>query len=99
MKELIRGKFDLPLTNWVLGQETWDILYDTVVDGRLVKERIPLHPNCYNLAKVDEICLFYIRLVPNLNNNGEWEEMAILEQKQPNQEIFDKIIKKFIQKK
>lgn len=98
MKELIKGKYDLPLTNWELGKETWYIVYDTIVNEVIVQERIPLHPNCYNSARVDEPCLFYIRLVPNLHNNGEWENMGIIEQKLPNQEIFDKIIKKFNQK-
>lgn len=74
----LKGKFDLPNTNWDIADLTWDVVYRTTENGIIVVKRIALHPNQYSLAKVDKECEFYIKSCPNLHNGGEFEDMAIV---------------------
>ncbi len=77
--ELIKGKYDLPETEWVIDNIEWEVVYDVVENGKTITKRLMLHPNQRNLARVDEPCTFRIKSVPNLHNGGEWEDMAIVE--------------------
>ena len=77
-RELIRGKYDLPETEWLVDNIKWEVVYDVVEDGKPITKRVMLHPNQHNLARVDETCTFHIQSVPNLHNGGEWEDMAIV---------------------
>ena len=74
----LKGKFDLPNTNWDISELTWDIVYQTIENGIIITKRVALHPNQYSLAKVDKECEFYIRSCPNLHNGGEFEDMAVV---------------------
>ncbi len=78
-KELYRGKYDLPETEWLVDNIRWEVVYDVVENGKPITKRVLLHPNQHNLARVDEPCTFHIKSVPNLHNGGEWEDMAIIE--------------------
>ncbi len=78
-KELYRGKYDLPETEWLVDNIKWEVVYDVVENGKPITKRVMLHPNQHNLARVDEPCTFHIKSVPNLHNGGEWEDMAIVE--------------------
>jgi len=74
----LKGKFDLPKTNWDISELTWDVVYQTIENGIIIIKRVPLHPNQYSLAKVDKECEFNIRSCPNLHNGGEFEDMAVV---------------------
>lgn len=95
MKELNRGKYELPL-KWSIDNAKWIIIYDVVENGETLTKQIPLHPNCYNDAKVGEVCTFYIHNCPNLHNNGEMEDFAIVGNTSLsiNEHIFSQIIGK-----
>lgn len=84
-----RGKYDLTQENWVLGEEKWDIVYETYEDNKIVNKRIPLDPKNYHLAKVDEKCLFHIHVINGIEtavvNNVE---MTI------NSHLFENIMEK-----
>lgn len=77
MKELQRGKYELPPT-WSIDNPEWIIEYDTIEKGKAVTKQLPLHPNCTKDAKVGEPVTFYIQNAPNLQNGGEWEEFAVV---------------------
>lgn len=75
----INGKYDLTNKNWDIGNIMWDIVYqEPNEDGILVSKRLPLHINGYDDAVVDKECIFSIVNVPNIKNNSEWEDMAVV---------------------
>lgn len=95
MKELQRGKYELP-SNWSLENVEWIVEYDTIEKGKAVTKTLPLHPNCYNKAKVGEPCTFHIETAPNLRIGGEWEDFAVVGETNPqlNQHMFEQIMAK-----
>lgn len=95
MKELQRGKYELP-SNWSIEDVEWIVKYDTIEKGKAVTKTLPLHPNCYNKAKVGEPCTFHIENAQNLRNGGEWESFAVVGETnlQLNQHMFEQIMAK-----
>lgn len=95
MKELQRGKYELPST-WSIDNPKWVIEYDTIEKGKAVTKQLPLHPNCNKDAKVGETCTFYIQNAPNLHNGGEWEDFAVVGNTdlRVNAHIFEQIMAK-----
>ena len=96
MKELKRGKYELPPT-WSIDNPEWIIEYDTIENGKAVTKQLPLHPNCIKDAKVGEPVTFYIQNAPNIHNGGEWEDFAVVgnsEVLRLNPHIFDQIMAK-----
>ncbi len=95
MKELQRGKYELPPT-WSIDNPEWIIEYDTIEKGKAVTKQLPLHPNCTKDAKVGEPVTFYIQNAPNLHNGGEWEKFAVVgnQDLQLNNHLFSEIMAK-----
>lgn len=95
MKELQRGKYELPPT-WSIDNPEWIIEYDTIEKGKAVTKQLPLHPNCTKDAKVGEPCTFHIQNAPNLQNGGEKERFAVVgnHDLQLNQHMFSQIMAK-----
>ncbi len=58
----------------------WIVRYDTGMgNGIKITNSITLHPNQVNYAEIDKEVEFRIESCPNLQNGGEWEDMAIIE--------------------
>lgn len=58
----------------------WIVRYDTGMgNGINITNSIMLHPNQVNYGEIDKEVEFRIESCPNLQNGGEWEDMAIIE--------------------
>jgi hypothetical protein len=57
----------------------WIVRYRTERDNLIVHQHVMLHPNQVNYAEIDKEVEFRIESCPNLQNGGEWEDMAIIE--------------------
>lgn len=58
----------------------WYVQYDSELgNGIELTNTVLLHPNFSNYAEIHKECEFRIQQCPNLNNGGEWEEMAIID--------------------
>lgn len=56
IQNVLNGVFDLTLENWDMGNIKWDVVFKQ--DN--VTKRIPLHPDFYNEAIVDNHCSFTV---------------------------------------
>lgn len=57
----------------------WIVRYRTERDNLIVHQHVMLHPNQVNYAEIDKEVEFRIESCPNIQNGGEWEDMAIIE--------------------
>lgn len=57
----------------------WIVRYRTDRGMIIVYQHVMLHPNQVNYAEQDKEVEFRIESCPNLQNGGEWEDMAIIE--------------------
>lgn len=70
----------------------WIVRYRIERDNLIVYQHVMLHPNQINYAEIDKEVDFRIQSCPNLQNGGEWEDMAIIETGEPKRisEIMEK---------
>lgn len=57
----------------------WIVRYIVNKDNLIVYHHVMLHPNQENYAEIGKECSFRIEQCPDLNNGGEWLDMAIIE--------------------
>jgi hypothetical protein len=76
----------------------WIVRYKVERDNLIVYQHVMLHPNQINYAELDKEVDFRIESCPNLQNGGEWEDMAIIDTGEPKRirEIMEKFKNKLM---